>query len=299
MARMVGADWQGEHGELQMARYDIVCIHTIVGNAPAHAAHFSVRGDGYVYQSRDTAYRSAANLEGNHRIIAIENDDHGPEFGTWNVNDGHAVPAFSNTQIEAIAKVLVFAYQTHGIPLVSCPDSRPTSRGIAYHRQGVDGNFAGENYAYGGRVSGGEHWSTFNGKVCPGDRRIAQIPQIIARARQLAGLDPLEDDVALTDSDINRIWMFPCTGTGPDGASQTFPAFVWFSTMAFRTAAINAGVAELLGRDPVDIDEASVAANLAPVLIVALEGQITEIGNEDLDRIATAVADENARRQQE
>lgn len=188
MARMPGAVWQGEHGSVSMARYDIVCVHTIVGRAPAHAAHFSTEGYGKIYQSRDTALRSAANASGNHRIIAIENQDLGDPFPVWNTNDGHAVPGFTAAQIEAIAEILVWAYRVHGIPLVPCPDSRPSSRGIAYHRQGIDGNFAG--YSYGGRVAGGELWTASYGKVCPGDRRISQLLEvIIPRARVLAGLD--------------------------------------------------------------------------------------------------------------
>jgi hypothetical protein len=171
-----------------MTRYDVVCVHTIVGNPPAHAAHFSTRADGHIFQSRDTAYRSAANYRGNHRVIAIENDDHGPEYGVWNTRDGHAVPRFTVAQVEAVAQICAWAHRTHGVPLVLCPNSLPTSRGIAYHRQGIDGNWTG--YAYGGRVTGGELWSESGGKVCPGDRRIRQlIEEIIPRAREIAGLE--------------------------------------------------------------------------------------------------------------
>lgn len=180
MARMPGAVWQGEHGSALMSRYDIVCVHTIVGYAPAHAAHFSTKADGTIYQSRDTRYKSAANLDGNHRVIAIENEDHGSAFGSWNTSDGHAVPALTPAQVEANARILRWAHDTHGVPLQLCPDSRPTSRGLAYHRQGIDGNFA--SYAYPGRVSGGEVWTKSYGKVCPGDRKIAQLPEILRRA---------------------------------------------------------------------------------------------------------------------
>lgn len=188
---MPGAEWVGStgtHDNGDMRRYDVVCIHTIVGNPPAHAAHFSTRSDGHIYQSRDTAWQSAANYQGNPRVIAIENDDMGAPFPAWDTRDGHAVPAFTSQQLEAIAKICAWAYKTHGIPLVACPNSRPESRGIAYHRQGIDGNFLAEGYAYGGRVPGGEVWTLHRGKVCPGDRRIRQIPTIIARARTLAGL---------------------------------------------------------------------------------------------------------------
>lgn len=196
MARMPGAEWVGPHHDNgSMSRYDIVCLHTIVGEAPAHAAHFSTRGDGHIYQSRDTAYRSAANSNGNARVIAIENADRDSSFAAWNVNDGHAVPAFTAAQVESLALICAWAYKTHGVPLVACPDSKPGSRGIAFHRQGIDGNWSG--FAFGGRVAGGEVWTASRGKVCPGDRRIAQLPEIIARARVLAGLDapqPTEED---------------------------------------------------------------------------------------------------------
>jgi hypothetical protein len=192
MARLSEAVWAGEQSsQTLMTRHDIVCVHTIVGYAPAAAAHFSTKANGQIIQSRDTKYRSAANLDGNHRVIAIENEDHGPAFGAWS---GSNVPAFTPQQIEAIAKICAWAYHTHSIPLVLCPDSKPGSRGIAYHRQGCNGNF--EGMAYGGRVSDGELWSSAYGKVCPGDVRIRQlIDEIIPRARVIAGLDvPEEDD---------------------------------------------------------------------------------------------------------
>lgn len=173
MARMPGAVWQGEHGSRAMSHYDIVCVHTIVGYAPAHAAHFSVKGDGTILQSRDTRYQSAANLEGNHRVISIENEDHGPHFPSWS---GSNVPALTPAQVVANGRILLWANQTHGVPLQLCPNSRPESRGLAYHRQGIDGNFSN------GRVPGGEVWTKHRGKVCPGDRRIAQLPAILAAA---------------------------------------------------------------------------------------------------------------------
>lgn len=186
---MPEAVWQGEHSPRRtMSRYDIVCVHTIVGYAPAHAAHFSVKADGTILQSRDTKYRSAANLEGNHRIIAIENEDHGGAFGAWNTRDGHAVPGFTAAQREANAKIIAWAHKVHGIPITACPNSRSSSRGVAYHRQGVPGNFS--DYAYGGKVSGGETWTTAPGKVCPGDERIAEtLRVIIPRALEIAGGD--------------------------------------------------------------------------------------------------------------
>ena len=191
MSRMPGAVSQGEHGSEAMSRHDIVCVHTIVGTAPAHAAHFSTAADGTIHQSRDTKFKSAANLNGNHRVIAIENEDRGPAFGDWNTDDGHAVPALTTEQVEAIAKILAWAHKEHGVPLQLCPDSKPTSKGLAYHRQGIDGNFG--PFKHPGRVSDGEQWSEHFGKVCPGDRRIDQLPAILKRARELAQGEEFDD----------------------------------------------------------------------------------------------------------
>lgn len=182
MSRMEKARWLGEHGSRRMTRYDIVCVHTIVGHAPAHAAHFSTHGDGRIEQSRDTAFRSAANLNGNHRIIAIENEDHGPQFKTWSGSD---VPALTDQQVTACAEILAWAHLTHGVPLKLCPNSRPTSKGLAYHRQGIDGNFETAQHPFPGRVSGGETWTESRGKVCPGDRRIRQLPEILKQAKAI------------------------------------------------------------------------------------------------------------------
>jgi hypothetical protein len=190
MAVMPGATWRPlpqTHSPMQ--RYDVVCIHTMVGTLDGTdgyfrrsgiSSHFGTGGDGRIYQWLDTKVQSGANYRGNHRCISIENADIGPEFSAWNTNDGGAVPAFTGPQIEAIAKIVAWACKTHGIPCVPCPDSRPTSRGVGYHRQGVIGYM----------VSGGEQWSTSVGKVCPGNRRIAQIPQIITRARQILAGTP-------------------------------------------------------------------------------------------------------------
>jgi len=189
MARMPDAEWLGEHGSVPMTESSLnkICIHTIAGRYPAHAAHLSIRGDGHKGQSRDTRFRSEANYYGNDDVIAIECEDTGPNFPVWDHNDGHAVPGFTILQINSIAECIVWGWKTHAIPLVECPDSKDGSSGIAYHRQGIDGNFASAGYAYGGREPGGEQWSKSFGKACPGDRRITQLKtEIIPLALVLA-----------------------------------------------------------------------------------------------------------------
>lgn len=199
MARMPGATWNGPHHDNGVMRKDgpnVVCFHTIVGHDPAPAAHFSVGAYGELTQSRDTEFQSAANYQGNPRVIAVETEDTGEPFPQW--SSDHDVPAWTDAQVERCAEIAAWCYREHGIPLVLAADSKVGSAGVAYHRMGIDGNFAAEGFAYGGRVSGGEHWSTSTGKACPGDARITQvIEKVIARARALAGLEAEVSDPKL------------------------------------------------------------------------------------------------------
>ena len=182
----------------RMAQVDIISVHTMVGSLPVvdgmfrrngfggTFSHFGIGGDGSCTQWQDTAYRAAANYNGNWHIISVECADVGAPFPAWNTNDGNAVPAFSDAQIETLARLIATIAPAHNIPIVLIPDAKPGRRGIGYHRQGVPGYM----------VPGAEQWSTAQGKVCPGNRRIAQIPQVIARAQQIVNGD--------TDLDANQ-----------------------------------------------------------------------------------------------
>lgn len=195
----LSANWAAQP---RMAPVDIISIHTMVydlvscdamfrGNGYGGVfSHFGIGGAGECWQWQDTAYRAAANLNGNHHIISIECADRGAPFPNWNVNDGSAVPAFTDAQCETLAQLIASLCKAHDIPCVLIQDSKPGRRGIGYHRQGVP-------LKKGDTVSqtGGELWSASAGKVCPGNRRIAQIPGIVARAQQILNPTPLEDDM--------------------------------------------------------------------------------------------------------
>lgn len=194
MAKMPGAKQvplASRMTQPRMTHHDIVCIHTMVGSLAGTRAmfksggykgtesHFGTDGPGSIEQWVDTDYSADANYLGSRRVISIENADHGPGFKSWNTR-GDNVPPFTPAQIEANAQIIAWAHKVHGIPIKLIPDTKPGRRGVGYHAQGVPGN---------GLVSGGISWSKARGKVCPGRRRIAQIPQIIARAKQIAAGD--------------------------------------------------------------------------------------------------------------
>jgi hypothetical protein len=183
-------------------------------------SHFGVGGDGTVRQWQDTDYTADANAGGNHRIISIETADYGePAFGKWDTANSALVPAWTDAQVRALAEITAACCEAYTIPLALVPDSLPTRRGIAYHRQGIDP----------WRVAGGELWSSARGKACPGNRRIAQVPAVIELARHLTG-GPLgaRDDEIVTNHQIP-----PGAGTSrfvvPVGDASTGTARAWIS----------------------------------------------------------------------
>ncbi len=174
-----------------MARHRGICNHVAVSeaaslfnyfNQPGNpTSHFYVRRDGKVEQYVDTQFRAPANLEGNPTLISIETQG--------GVRDVDHEP-WTSAQVATLADIAAWANRVHGIPLVAMADSRPSTTGIGYHRLGVEP----------WRVDGGELWSSAYGKVCPGAAKIAQIPDIIRRARDDQGGG--DGTMAWTDAQI-------------------------------------------------------------------------------------------------
>jgi hypothetical protein len=195
----------------RMSRHDIVCLHTMDGtfkgtdqgfHANGYAgkeSHFGVAGDGRLKQWQDLDFRADANLKGNHRCISIETADRGEDFPKWSGGD---VPPWTDAQIDAIVPLLRWLCDTFDIPKQLVPDSRHDRRGIAYHRLGVP-HSTGKSDAPGGpwHAPGCEKWST-GPKSCPGDRRIAQLKDIVIPRLQAEGE---EEDMPLSKDDLKQI----------------------------------------------------------------------------------------------
>lgn len=188
-----GARWRplGPEQPAKMSAHDLIILHTMVGTLwgtdsyfmdggyTGVESHFGVGFDGEVLQWTDLESRADANLDDNFNAISIETADMGEGFPAWGGSD---VPAWTDAQIEAIAQIVAWCCKLKNIPCQLVPDSKAGRRGIAYHRQGVDSI---PLYQPTYRVSGGRHWSTKIGKVCPGDRRVAQVPEVIKRASEI------------------------------------------------------------------------------------------------------------------
>lgn len=185
MARMPGARWrpiQRNYTGRRTTKTRVI-LHTTASasatsmhgwfsnpNAGA-SSHFHIDNAGNIEQYIDTDYISWANRDGNSDSVTIETQGAGHE--PW-----------TNAQIVAIVQIIQWARTVHkGIPLRQMTSSHPSQKGIGWHRLGVNGNFPRSGILRGRQQrGGGELWSAARGKVCPGDKRIQQIPGIIRQS---------------------------------------------------------------------------------------------------------------------
>ena len=208
MSRYPGATWRPlaadpSHQAL-MSRHDGVVLHTMAGSLAGTEAmflqsgftgtesHFGVGADGTVLQWVDTSRRADANLNGTWRLLSVETADTGPPFPSWS---GSNVPAWTEAQLDAIAGIVAWSAKEHDFPIEAMRSSRAGERGVGWHRLGIEP----------WRVDGGEAWSESTGKACPGDRRIAQVPEVMRRAKAVAGGgDDLPEPAALLAAEVTK-----------------------------------------------------------------------------------------------
>lgn len=120
-------------------------------------SHFYIRKNGTVVQYMDTDWRSRVDYNGNIDTIGVETE------GGLDVGDD----LWTREQVEAIARLYIWAAKTHNLKTKLATDSRVgiTSHGLSWHRLGVPGFM----------VSDGVLYSNQYRKTCPGDLRINQI----------------------------------------------------------------------------------------------------------------------------
>lgn len=186
MARMPGAIWKpitAKKNRKKLTLWNRVNLHVAVSeSASLHGffnrsgrvdSHFYVRKDGTIEQYVDTAYQAFSDLDGNDATISVET-----QGGVTNADKEQ----WTKEQVAALAKIFKWARDTHGIANKIATSSKlgKESRGLSWHRLGIDGNFPQLPSPSAGRLQrgGGMHWSKHFGKLCPGAAKIRQIPEI-------------------------------------------------------------------------------------------------------------------------
>lgn len=169
-----------------IAVYNRVNLHVQAGtgslfnffNASGRASsHFWVSYGGGVEQYVDTKLQAEADLDGNDATISIET-----EGGTGSTAD---TDGWTQAQLDALAALCRWIMDTHGIPKKLAENSfsgNASSKGLSWHRLGIDGNFPALPDIRAGRKQrgGGMYYSSSTGKVCPGGGKIQQIPGILS-----------------------------------------------------------------------------------------------------------------------
>lgn len=152
-------------------------VHGFFNRTGQVDSHFYIRRDGTVEQYVDTDWRAFADLDGNDATISVET-----QGGVTNADSEPWTPE----QVEALAQLYAWAVTTHGIERKIATSSHlgERSRGLSWHRLGIDGNFPDLPDVGAGRTQrgGGMHYSRVRGKLCPGAGKIAQIQGIFDRA---------------------------------------------------------------------------------------------------------------------
>lgn len=173
MARMPGAQWRPipinytKGGQTSVRG---VVVHIMAGtlagtdswfrNSKAKASsHFGTGRSGALYQWVDTADRAWAQADGNTSWLSVENEGEGGDVLT-------------DAQLDRNAEVLAWAHQTKGVPLQVTHS--PSGYGLGYHAMGGS--------AWGGHTS------------CPGSKIVAQLAEIVARAKKIVGGAPTGAD---------------------------------------------------------------------------------------------------------
>ncbi len=170
---------------LHTAVTDAASLYPYFSRPGNPCSHFYVAENGTVEQYIDTAYYSAADYQGNDATISIETWD-----GYGRVWSSGQPPSWTAAQIQSLSQLTLWILRSHrSIPPRLARDSRigPTSFGISWHRLGIDP----------WRVPDGMYYSRATGKICPGDNRIAQIPQILAFVKRDKTLQESQDMVII------------------------------------------------------------------------------------------------------
>ena len=135
------------------------------------SSHLHIADDGETERYVADDRIAWANGQGNGRLLAIE-------------TQGDGTAPWTEAQLDSIAQAIAAWHRKYRFPLRLMTSSKPSEKGIGYHRLGVPRSRWGVGVWL---ITGGERWSSAVGKVCPGDPRIAQMPEVLRRVKKIVG----------------------------------------------------------------------------------------------------------------
>lgn len=159
-------------------------------------SHGHIQLNGHLEQYRDTEREADANYKANSFYGAD-----GRRYGYISIEtQGWGDGEWTDAQIETIKQILVWARETHGIPLIVC--TSPTARGVGYHT-----------------LFGAPSAWTPVAKSCPGPRRKVQFHNIIVPWMQSGAEEDIMSDQQVTqlDNKLDKI----LAALGPEGVIRT------------------------------------------------------------------------------
>lgn len=206
MARMPGATWHAVRNYTRDGQDEVrgVVVHIMAGtlegsqawfdNPTAQASsHFGTGKGGALRQWVDTDDRAWAQAAGNRTWISVENEGEGGD-------------TLTSAQLDRNAQVLAWAHKKYGVPLRLA--TGPNDRGLGYHAMGGS--------AWGGHTA------------CPGPRIVAQLPDIVARAKKLVAPPKQENNMdaadvtAIVKAVLTTDGYVPAPSTAPDRETNPF-----------------------------------------------------------------------------
>jgi LysM repeat protein len=165
MALMSGATYRPVPNCTKGGQQEVrgVVVHIMAGtlagtdswfrNPKAQASsHFGTGKTGLLYQWVSTADRAWAQSSGNRTWLSVENEGKGGD-------------TLTDAQLDRNAQVLAWAHKVHDVPLQVAKS--PSGKGLGYH------------------AMGGADWGGHT--ACPGPKIVAQLPEIVKRAKALVG----------------------------------------------------------------------------------------------------------------
>lgn len=200
MARCPFADWKPIAANATQPTIKPVglVLHTAVSNSNALKPwsdiewHFYVGKNGELTQFMDTTRRADCQRDGNswvkggarYGFLSVETWD--GAGSVWDGKNTAKCPRWTDAQVNTLAKLGAWLHDTHGIELIKA--TAPQGKGIGWHAQ-----FTG---------SGFPRWNSNH--ACPAAQRIAQFPSVLKAMQDAANATP-EEDMPLTDADVNKI----------------------------------------------------------------------------------------------